>query len=74
MKYQVTDRVLYRTIHWTVETDDDTFYIRCQEGDFDETWYVESDNEGDIDINSELGRELIDVCTDYEVIDDIDSE
>lgn len=66
---QVTDRVLYKTIHWTVETENDTYNVQCQENDFDETWHISSDENGDIDINSDLGQQIIDVCTDYEVID-----
>jgi hypothetical protein len=71
---QVTDRVLYKTIHWTVETENDTYKIVLiqviyQEGDWEETWYIDSEENGDIDINSDLGQQIIDVCTDYEVID-----
>jgi len=61
--------LIYKTIHWTVETENDTYRVRCQEGDWDETWYIDSDENGDIDINSDLGQQIIDVCTDYEVID-----
>jgi len=69
MKYQVTDRVLYKTIHWMVETSNDTYRVICQEGDFDETWRIESDETGEVDINSDLGQKIIDVCTDYEITD-----
>ena len=71
---QVTDRVLYKTIYWMVETKDNTYNVICQGGEFDETWYINSDKNENIDINSDLGRELIDVCMDYEVIDAIDGE
>lgn len=66
---KVTDRVVYKTIHWTVETEHDTYHVQCQENDFDETWYISSDEEGSIDSDSELGQQIIDVCTDYEVFD-----
>jgi hypothetical protein len=57
-----------------VETEDNTYRVICQEGEFDETWYIDSDNDGNIDIDSDLGKKIIDVCTDYEVIDAIDGE
>ena len=68
-RFQVTDRVVYKTIQWTVETEHDTYRVQCQENDFDETWLIEGDEEGTIDDGSELGQQIIDVCTDYEVFD-----
>ena len=68
-RFKVTDRVVYKTIHWTVETEHDAYNVQCQENDFDETWYISSDGEGSIDNDSELGQQIIDVCTDYEVFD-----
>lgn len=69
MDYQVTDKVVYRTIHWTIETEDDTFYVQCQEDEILDSWYMTSDNEGSINVKSELGQKLKEVCETYEDFD-----
>jgi hypothetical protein len=69
MKYQVTDKVIYRTIHWTVEGPDDVYYIQCQEDEIVDFWFITSDNEGTIDAKSELGQELREICETYEDFD-----
>jgi hypothetical protein len=68
-KFTVTDKVVYRTTHWVVETYEDTYRVQCQEGDISDTWFIESDLEGFIDNESELGQEIIKVCEDYEEFD-----
>ena len=65
-KYVVTDRTVYRTTHWVVEAGDEAYYVQCQEGDMYDTWEINSDNEGTIDIDTELGQELIERCETYE--------
>ena len=65
-KFAVTDKAVYRTTHWRVETNGDTYYVQCQEGDISNTWLIESDNAGYVDVESELGQEIIKVCEDYE--------
>jgi hypothetical protein len=62
MKYEITDKREYTTIHWTVETKDDTYYIVCQENDLDYEWDVRSEEEGELDRYSEIAKELIDLC------------
>jgi hypothetical protein len=62
MSYQITDRVVYKTTNWTIESENDTYYVQCQENDFDNSWYIHSENEGDIDTHSELGQQLIEMC------------
>ena len=68
-KFVVTDKTVYRTTHWRVETDNDTYFVQCQEGDISDTWFIESDLEGFIDNESELGQEIIKVCEDFEEFD-----
>ncbi len=68
-KFTVTDKVVYRTTHWVVETYEDTYRVQCQEGDISDTWFIESDLEGFIDNESELGQEIIKVCEDFEEFD-----
>ena len=69
LKFVVTDKTVYRTTHWRVETDNDTYYVQCQEGDISDTWFIESDNAGYVDVESELGEEIKQVCEDYEEFD-----
>jgi len=71
MSYQITDRVIYRTTNWTIESEGDTYYVQCQENDFDNSWCVYDEKNGQIDIHSELGQQLIEMCEiDYWEIDD----
>ena len=69
LKFVVTDKTIYRTTHWRVETDNDTYYVQCQEGDISDTWFIESDNAGYVDVESELGEEIKQVCEDFEEFD-----
>ena len=62
MSYQITDRVVYKTTNWTIESESDTYYVQCQENDFDNSLYIRRENEGDIDTHSELGQQLIEMC------------
>ena len=61
MSFQITDRSIYKTTHWTIESEDNTYYVQCQEGMFDDTWYIHSD-EFDVNIHSDLGVKLIEMC------------
>ena len=65
-KYVVIDKTIYRTTHWRVETDNDTYFVQCQEGDISNVWFIESDDAGYINVESELGQELIATCETYE--------
>ena len=62
MSYQITDRAVYKTTSWTIESEDCTYYVQCQENDFDNSWYIRSEEDGDIDTHSELGQQLIEMC------------
>lgn len=64
-KYEVTDSVVYKTTHWTIEGNDDIYHVQCQEDDLFDYWYITSENEGDIDPDSETGTELISICEEY---------
>jgi hypothetical protein len=69
-KYVVTDRTVYRTTHWTIEThsengDGEVYYVQCQEGDMYDTWIVQNDEET-LDNDTELAQELIERCETYE--------
>ena len=61
MSFEITDRVVYKTTHWTIESENETYHVQCQENDFDDTWYINSDEEGEIDIHTDLGQQLIEM-------------
>lgn len=67
--FKVTDKAVYRTTQWVVETYEDTYRVQCQEGDTSDIWFIESDLEGSVNIESELGQEIKQVCEDYEDFD-----
>lgn len=64
MKFEITDQVTYRTVHFTLEDESNNEYIvRITEHDFDDTWEVE-DSEGNIvDEDDEIYDELVTICT-----------
>ena len=64
-KYVVTDKTIYRTTHWVVEGNGEAYYVQCQENDTYDAWSIQSDEET-IDVESELGQELIATCETYE--------
>ena len=64
MIFEITDKQIYRSIHWTVETGEDTYFIQCQEDEIMDFWHIISDNDGIIDRESELGKQLIELCQD----------
>ena len=66
---QITDKTVYRTTVWTIETEKDTYHVTCQEKDLHDSWYITSDEEGDIDTDTELGYELIQLCEFDDTID-----
>ena len=59
---QITDKTTYRTTVWTIETEKDTYHVTCQEGELYDSWYITSDEEGEIENDTELGYELIQLC------------
>ena len=68
--FQIADKTIYRTILWTIESEDDTYYIRCQEDDIYDNWSVDSDEDGAIDPDSELGQKLIAMCEFESTVDE----
>jgi len=59
---QITDKTTYRTTVWTIETESNTYHVTCQENDFHDSWHIISDEEGEIENDTELGYELIQLC------------
>ena len=67
---KVIDRRNYQTVSWHILDEDefreDTYYVTCQEGDVEDIWTIDSDEEGDIDVESKLGKMLIALCEKFE--------
>lgn len=63
---KVVDRTVFRTLDWTIESDNDTYHVQCQEDLIQDYWYISSEEEGTIDEKSDLGQLLIGVCESYE--------
>jgi hypothetical protein len=62
MNFEITDKTVYETTRWIIESEDDTYYVLCQEGDLEDEWIITSDNEDEIHRYSDLGRKLIELC------------
>jgi hypothetical protein len=63
MKFEITDKREYKTTHWYVESENDTYNVICQEGDLEDEWFISSDEEGELDRYSEISKELIGMCS-----------
>lgn len=59
---QITDKAVYRTTVWTIEAENDTYHVTCQEGELYDSWHIVGDIEGNIENDTELGYELIQLC------------
>jgi hypothetical protein len=64
---QVTDKAEYITTIYTIEADHDVYIIRIAQNDWDEDVNIQTENGNEIDIDSELGEELINMCNEYEL-------
>ena len=45
MKYEITDRTIYQTIYWVVESKYDVYYVRYNEDDSGSHWDIDSRSE-----------------------------
>jgi len=67
MVYQILDRAVYTTTQYLVSGENGVeYHVKCHEDDFMDYWSVWSDDDGDIDAESELGSELIRFYMGYE--------
>jgi|LakMenE01Jun11ns_1017448.scaffolds.fasta_scaffold9537319_3 hypothetical protein len=62
MVFEITDKQIYRSIHWTVETEEDIYFVQLQEDEITDFWFITSDNSDQIDPTSEMGKQLIELC------------
>lgn len=67
MNFEILDRVVYKTTQYLVSSKNGNEYqVRCSEDDFMDYWSIWSDEDGDIEPESELGSELIRFCMSHE--------
>jgi len=69
-KFQIADKTTYKTIVWTIESEDDTYYVRCIENDIYDDWQVESETDGILDSEDEIAQQLIGMCEFESTIDE----
>ena len=65
MKYEITDRTIYQTIYWVVESENDVYYVRYNEDDSDSHWDIDSELLGQSkiqQIDPQIVDELIKYC------------
>ena len=65
MKYEITDRTIYQTIYWVVESENDVYYVRYNEDDSDSHWDIDSELLGQNkiqQIDPQIVDELIKYC------------
>jgi len=61
-KFQIADKTTYKTIVWTIESEDETYIVRCIENDIYGEWQVESETDGILDNEDEIASLLIYIC------------
>jgi hypothetical protein len=64
MKYEITDKVSYTTVHFTVESEDGSreYRVSMAENDIFDEWRVMDEEGNDIDHNVDLYDTLIAMC------------
>lgn len=64
MNFEITDKTVYKTTNWIIESDDDVFYITCQEDDLMDEWIIRSKMKDVITSIEypELMEKLVDMC------------
>ena len=70
MTFQITEKAIYKTIVWTIESENDTYFVRCTENVTHDDWMVESENEGTLDEDEEISQKLIGMCEFDNTIDE----
>jgi hypothetical protein len=63
MKYEITDKVSYTTVHFTVESEDGKEYnVSMAENDFYDDYKIMDENGNDIEPGTDLYEELVMLC------------
>ena len=65
----IVDTTVYKSFVFIVEDGDNEYEVRMTENDVYDDWSIINVNEGDtISNDSELGKELIDLCTEQKLM------
>lgn len=62
-RMELLDMATYTKANFNVEFNGHEYFIEMSENDADDTWEIYSADEGHIDIESDLGSDLINFCT-----------
>ena len=64
MKYEITDKASYTTVHFTIESEDGSreYRVSMAENDIFDEWRVMDEECNDIDHNVDLYNTLIAMC------------
>jgi hypothetical protein len=63
---KIIDKAEYVTKVFTIETDDEIYIVRMAENDWDEEISIITESGDEIDIESELYKQLIETCEQYD--------
>ena len=61
-KFEVTDQATYRTVTFTVEGEDQIYYVKLTEGLGSDEWQITDVEYNEIDEDSDLWNELVELC------------
>ncbi len=65
----IVDTTVYKSFVFIVEDGDNEYEVRMTENDISDDWEILDVKNGDaISIDSELGKELIDLCTEQKLM------
>jgi hypothetical protein len=64
MKYEITDKASYTTVHFTIESEDGNreYRVSMAEDDFYDDWRVMDEGGNEIEPETELYKELVILC------------
>ena len=64
MKYEITDKASYTTVHFTIESEDGSreYRVSMAEDDFYDDWRVMDEGGNEIEPETELYKELVTLC------------
>jgi hypothetical protein len=64
MKYEITDKASYTTVHFTIESEDGSreYRVSMVENDFYDDYKVMDENGNDIEPGTDLYEELVMLC------------
>jgi molybdopterin converting factor small subunit len=63
---KVIDKAQYVTKIYTIETDEQLYIVKMAQNDTYDDWNVQTEDGDEIDIDSKLGKQLIETCEQYD--------